>query len=76
MIEKPEFKDQILEVEDVASAIVNQVISGRGGQLILPKEVNFVSTIRALPSWFQTTVRNNIAMMLEVSDEELDVHRP
>ncbi|KAF8867145.1 NAD(P)-binding protein [Acephala macrosclerotiorum] len=71
LVAKPDFKDPVLEPEDVTAAIVNQVVSGRSGQLILPKEVNFLSTLRAWPSWLQTTVRNNVALLLDFSEEEI-----
>ena len=57
----PGFTDRVLEPEEVSSAVVNQVISGRGGQLILPEEINFLSTIRGWPSWLQISLRNKIS---------------
>jgi len=65
LLEKPGFKDPVLEPEEVVSAIVNQVLSGKSGQLILPKKLNFLSTLRSWPSWIQNSVRNKIAHVVE-----------
>jgi all-trans-retinol dehydrogenase (NAD+) len=75
LLEKPGFSDPVLEAQEVSDAIVMQVVSGRGGQLILPKEVNFLSTLRAWPSWLQTTIRNNIAPLLNFTEEEVAAYR-
>ncbi|KUJ20450.1 NAD(P)-binding protein [Mollisia scopiformis] len=72
LIAKPGFNDPVLEPEDVAATIVNQVVSGRGGQLILPKEVKFLSTLRAWPYWMQTRLSNRMAHVLDFSDEEAE----
>ena len=65
LLEKPGFKDSVLEPEEVVSAIVNQVVSGKSGQLILPKSLAFMSTLRSWPWWMQNSVRNKIAHVLE-----------
>ncbi len=57
----PGFTDKVLEPEVVSSAIVNQVLSGRGGQLILPEDLNLLAGIRAWPSWLQISVRNKLS---------------
>ncbi|KAH7323728.1 hypothetical protein BKA65DRAFT_407336 [Rhexocercosporidium sp. MPI-PUGE-AT-0058] len=64
----PRFTDPVLEAEDVSSTIVAQVISGRGGQLVLPKSFNVATTIRAWPSWLQTLLRNVLADRLMDED--------
>jgi short-subunit dehydrogenase len=61
---RPDFKDIVLEPEDVSRAIANQVLAGKSGQLILPTQMNMVTTIRAWPQWLQTSVRNQIAPLL------------
>jgi all-trans-retinol dehydrogenase (NAD+) len=70
MIAHPEFKDKVLEPETVTNAVVNQVLSGRSGQIILPGELSVLSTIRAWPSWLQTSFRNMIAPSLAMFDEQ------
>jgi hypothetical protein len=65
LLEKPGFNDPGLEPEEVVSAIVNHVVSGKSGQLILPKSLAFLSTLRSWPSWMQNSVRNKIAHDLE-----------
>lgn len=75
LLQKPDFNDPILEAEGVSNAIVKQVVSGRGGQLILPKQLNFLSTIRAWPSWLQTSARNRIARVLDIPEDEIARYR-
>jgi all-trans-retinol dehydrogenase (NAD+) len=55
---RPEFKDFVLEPETVAEAIVEQLLSGYGAQIILPKRLGLVSLIRGWPSWLQERARN------------------
>jgi hypothetical protein len=57
----PNFKDPVLEPEEVSSAVVNQIVSGRGGQLILPAGHSFLSGIRGWPSWLQIALRNKVS---------------
>ncbi|KAK0117713.1 hypothetical protein ONS95_012042 [Cadophora gregata] len=64
----PKFSDPVLEAEDVSSAIVAQVVSGRSGQLVLPRSMNAATTIRGWPSWLQILVRNILADRLMDED--------
>ncbi|KAF2036585.1 NAD(P)-binding protein [Setomelanomma holmii] len=50
---------KLLEAEDVAEAMVNQIIAARSGQLILGPGIT--PKIRALPSWLQEIVRDSQA---------------
>jgi hypothetical protein len=54
----PKFNDTVLEPEDVSKAVVDQVLSGRGGQLVLPASMSFLSGIRGWPTWLSTGLRN------------------
>ena len=67
LLKKPGFNDPVLEPEEVVSKIVNQVVSGKSGQLILPERLSFFATIRAWPWWMSNSVRNKIAHDLEES---------
>lgn len=64
LIAQPTFQESILEPETVTSAIVNQVLSGSSGHIVLPNQMNILSTIRAWPWWLQTSLRNKIAPLL------------
>ncbi|KAJ8061269.1 hypothetical protein OCU04_010334 [Sclerotinia nivalis] len=64
LIAQPTFKDSILEPETVTTAIVNQVLSGSSGHIVLPNHMNIFSTIRAWPWWLQTSFRNMVAPAL------------
>jgi all-trans-retinol dehydrogenase (NAD+) len=68
LLAKPGFTDPVLEMDEVTREIVKQVLAGRSGQLILPAELNMVSSIRSWPSWMQYAVRNKIAHVLEGPD--------
>jgi len=70
----PRFKDPVLEPEDVALPVVNQILSGRSGQLILPKSLSILNGIRGWPSWLQASLRNAMAVRtrtLTKNDAEL-----
>lgn len=47
----------LLEPEEVASAVVAQILKGESAQLILPTSVSFVSTLRGWPHWMQVYAR-------------------
>ncbi|KAH7035315.1 estradiol 17-beta-dehydrogenase [Microdochium trichocladiopsis] len=51
------FMTPTLHPETVAEAIYDQVITGRSGQVLLPKFVNVLPWFRALPSWLQYSER-------------------
>ncbi|KAF1911337.1 hypothetical protein BDU57DRAFT_507252 [Ampelomyces quisqualis] len=50
---------KLLEAEDVAEAMVKQVIAARSGQLILGPSIS--PKIRALPTWLQELIRDSQA---------------
>lgn len=60
----PKFNDTVLEPEDVATTVVDQVVSGRGGQLILPPTHWFLSGIRGWPTWMSSGLRNKVSGLL------------
>jgi hypothetical protein len=64
-IAQPSFTDFVLEPETVAEAIVEQVLSGYGGQLILPTRLTRISKIRGFPSWLQESMRNSVNQVLK-----------
>jgi short-subunit dehydrogenase len=61
----PAFKDNILEPEDVANAIVSQLYSGYGGQVVLPKSGSWVSIVRGFPLWLQEILRTEVSIVLQ-----------
>lgn len=63
---KPGFGDFVLEPETVADAVVEQVLSGYGGQLILPSRLIPISGLRGWPSWIQEGMRNGVNQVLNV----------
>lgn len=51
-----EFKQSILEPEVVAEAVVKQILTQRGGQIILPENKFVISLLRAFPYWMQRSM--------------------
>ena len=48
------------EPETVADAIVKQLHSGMGAQLVLPGRYWLATTVRGWPSWMQEALRNSM----------------
>jgi all-trans-retinol dehydrogenase (NAD+) len=53
---------KLLEPEDVAKAIVDQIIAAKSGQIILGPAIS--PKIRALPMWLQEVVRDSQAKVV------------
>ncbi|KAF7896052.1 hypothetical protein EAF00_006067 [Botryotinia globosa] len=70
LISQASFKDPYLQPETISNAVVDQVLAGRSGQIILPKYMSIISTIRGWPWWLQTPVRNMIAHDLNVGQTQ------
>ncbi|KEY68894.1 hypothetical protein S7711_03826 [Stachybotrys chartarum IBT 7711] len=49
---------QLLDCDKVADKIVAQVLSRRGGQLVLPENETYIAGIRAWPTWLQELTRD------------------
>jgi all-trans-retinol dehydrogenase (NAD+) len=45
-------KALVIDPETVADAVVKQILTGQGGQIILPRHLGFLTLARGLPSWF------------------------
>lgn len=56
----------LLEPEEVARAVVGQILSCRGGQVILPKDQAWRSMLRSFPNWVQEGMRD-LASSLEMT---------
>lgn len=50
--------------KDVSSAVVKQIVSQSGGQVIIPSSINFISLLRGFPSWLQERVRDQDSLEL------------
>jgi short-subunit dehydrogenase len=57
----------IIEPEDVADAIVNQVLRCAGAQVFVPGSAGKVSLLRALPNWVQEQVRSGVSRTITES---------
>ncbi|KAL2812727.1 hypothetical protein BJX63DRAFT_421607 [Aspergillus granulosus] len=47
-----------LTTEEVSQAVVKQLVSGNGGQIIVPSFRGIATMVRGLPSWMQGSVRD------------------
>jgi all-trans-retinol dehydrogenase (NAD+) len=56
---------KLLEAEDVAEAMVNQIIAARSGQIILGPGIS--PKLRALPAWLQEIIRDSQANVVNGS---------
>ncbi|KAG8161333.1 hypothetical protein KVR01_009597 [Diaporthe batatas] len=56
--EKIEKTQKMMSVEDISKPVLNQIFSGRGGQLVLPARLNVVTGIRGWPNWIQEALRD------------------
>lgn len=52
------------EPEDVATAIVNQLYSTHGGQIIIPGSLWWTSAVRGFPLWLQENMRDVVSKQL------------
>lgn len=60
-LENPGFNAFVLESETVADAIVQQIISRKSGQVIIPKRMVLLPLLRGSPAWVQEAVMSGIA---------------
>lgn len=49
----------VMGPEEVSSAVIKQLVSGNGGQVILPSSLGLASLVRGLPSWIQEWIRDD-----------------
>jgi hypothetical protein len=65
-MQRPTFNEFVLEPETVAEAIVKQVLSGYGAQLIITGRYTPVTLLRGTPSWLQEGMRNSVQDVLRM----------
>lgn len=53
-----------LEPEEVSKAILDQILSGKGGQVMIPSSLTTAGLIRALPNWIQEIIRDDSKEMV------------
>lgn len=49
---------KMMSVEDVSRPVLNQIFSGRGAQIVVPKNLTFLSSLRGWPSYLQEGLRD------------------
>jgi len=64
LLAHPEFRDEVMEPEYIADEVVGQVLSGKSGHLVLPKNLRVMSNMRGFPSWMQRVVLNSVSKPL------------
>ncbi|VVT49153.1 uncharacterized protein SAPINGB_P002129 [Magnusiomyces paraingens] len=58
-----------LEPEDVANAVIKQVLLGKSAQICIPSSLGFSALIRALPNWIQERIRDEQQDMIVVNKD-------
>ncbi|PVH71919.1 NAD(P)-binding protein [Cadophora sp. DSE1049] len=61
LIESGELKAEPVAPEAVAGAVVKQILSGYGAQIIIPSNLAMVSIVRGLPIWVQESFRDGLS---------------
>ncbi|KAH8587356.1 hypothetical protein B0O99DRAFT_526964 [Bisporella sp. PMI_857] len=61
VLEKGKLRDDSIAPEVVADAVVDQIFSGYGAQIVLPSSLAKMSLIRGLPLWVQEYFRNGLS---------------
>lgn len=64
LIDSGKFKDPCSEPEEVADAIVDQIYSGYGAQIFVPRKMKYKPLVRGLPTWFQENARDSVTQVL------------
>lgn len=67
-----EWKQPVLEPEQVSAAVVKQIVSGNGGQVFVPGSSGFLSMVRGFPNWLQERIRDKASMSV-VRLRELEI---
>jgi all-trans-retinol dehydrogenase (NAD+) len=49
---------KLMKPETIASKIVDQITSCRGGQLFMPSQLRIATTLRGQANWLQETIRD------------------
>ncbi|CCU81477.1 short chain dehydrogenase/reductase/methylenetetrahydrofolate reductase/MET12 [Blumeria hordei DH14] len=73
LINSKQWRTPVMEPEYVVNIIVDQVMAGKGGQIVLPPKLNYGTTIRGWPLWMQTGLRNWIGTELKKVRDSLEV---
>lgn len=63
---------KLMEPNVVSDAVLNQIFSARGGQIILPERLYFISMLRAFPNWVQELLRDDKG---KLCNEEVTMER-
>lgn len=54
-------KAPVLEPQEITDAVVQQVLSGKSGQLFLPNNTRLASGLSGWPTWMQEWLRDQSA---------------
>ena len=59
----------VVGVPTVANAIVRQILSARGGRVVVPESLGTARLIRGMPTWLQEIIRDGAAKHLKGAEE-------
>lgn len=59
------FREATLPPEDVATAVVNQLLSGNSGQVFVPQGMAMAAGVRGFPHWLQLKIGMGLSAALK-----------
>ncbi|KAL2827658.1 hypothetical protein BJY01DRAFT_241121 [Aspergillus pseudoustus] len=59
---RAKFGQPIMSPEKVSSAVIQQLVKGNGGQVVVPSSYGFVAMLRGWPNWFQERARDQSSL--------------
>ena len=59
----------IIGTATVSNAIVRQVLSGRGGRVVVPESMSIAKAIRGMPTWLQEIIRDSVSSHTKGAEE-------
>lgn len=68
-------KTVVLPPEAIAGPVVEQILSGRSGQLYCPPSAVQVTAVRGFPTWLQETIRDGVQSATAVIKEKNDASK-
>ena len=63
---------QVLDPQIVADAVVNQILSGKGRQIILGAETSWLAGIRGWPHWISQPLIHSSDGKVKLADEGME----
>ncbi|KAI9658008.1 MAG: hypothetical protein M1821_002668 [Bathelium mastoideum] len=59
----------VITPAQASGAVVKQILSGRGGRVIIPESMGVAKMIRGMPTWVQELIRDNASSHMKGAEE-------